>query len=106
MVDSESVVVRYPSALKAMRELKQMGWSNALARRSRRPVTKALLAAAAAAYETQFGDEDGRVPMTLEIVYLTGWAPHESQQRPLKPGSAQMRLADAVKAAGEPSDEG
>ena len=105
VVDSERTTVRYGSALAAMRELKQMGWSNALQERSRRPVTKGLLAAAVTAYEAQFAGEDRRIPMTLEIVHLTGWAPHESQQKPLKPGSAKMRLADALKvAACKPED--
>ena len=85
-----------PDALSLMRELKRMGMANALIQRSRTPVSRATLARACAAYEQTFADETGRVPATFEIIYLTGWAPHESQQQPLKPGSAKARLADAL----------
>lgn len=96
VTDTDRLTVRYPSALAAMRELKAMGLSNALTQRSRSPVTKRLLAAAAAAYEDRFADADGRIPATLQMIYLTAWVPHESQPRPLRPGSAQARLADAL----------
>jgi hypothetical protein len=59
-------------------------------------LTRTLLARAAEIYATRFGAADGRVPATIEIITLTGWAPHESQQQPLRPGSAKMRLADAL----------
>ncbi len=96
VVDTDPVTVTYADALSAMREIKRMGLSNALHQRSRQPVTRRMLARACAAYETEFADEAGRVPATFEIFYLTGWSPHESQQQPLKPGTAKTRLADAL----------
>ncbi|NNE23709.1 MAG: methyltransferase domain-containing protein [Rhizobiales bacterium] len=96
VVDTDPVTVTYADALSAMREIKQMGLSNALAQRSTRPTTRQTLACACAAYENEFARQDGRVPATFEIFYLTGWSPHESQQQPLKPGSAKTRLADAL----------
>ena len=96
VADSDRTIVRYPNALALMREVKAMGFANALADRSRRPVTPALLAKAAAAYGEHFSDPDGKVRATVEIIWLTAWAPHESQQQPLRPGSATARLADAL----------
>ena len=75
-----------------MAELKTLGASNPLADRPSRPATRALLAAATAAYEAIAADPDGRVRATLDIVWLSGWAAHESQQVPLKPGSAEIDL--------------
>jgi hypothetical protein len=63
-------------------------------------MTRALLGRALEIYVERFAEPDGRVPATFEIITLTGWAPHESQQKPLKPGSAKMRLADALKPSG------
>jgi SAM-dependent methyltransferase len=96
VVDSETVTVTYESPLALMRELKAMGASNMLAARHRRPVTRGLLARAAEVYVERFAGPGGRVPATFEILTLTAWAPDESQQKPLKPGSAQARLADAL----------
>lgn len=96
VVDQDSVRVRYKSGLAAMRDVKGMGASNMLVERSRRPVTRGLLAAAAAMLEQQTTEADGRVALTFEILTLTAWVPHESQQKPLKPGSATARLADAL----------
>ncbi|MGI9462411.1 MAG: SAM-dependent methyltransferase, partial [Aestuariivirgaceae bacterium] len=96
VVDADRVTVTYPGALALMRELKKMGLSNPLSQRSRKPVARQTLAMACAEYEANFADARGRVPATFEIIYLTGWAPHESQQQPLKPGSAKARLADAL----------
>jgi hypothetical protein len=89
-------MVRYPNMFALMADLRGMGATNPLAERLRRPVTRGLLMRAARIYEEKFGDRDGRVRATFEIVWLTGWAPHESQQKPLAPGSAKMRLADAL----------
>lgn len=100
VVDSETVTVRYASPLQLMRDLKAMGASNMLAARRRHPVTRRLLARAAEIYVERFADVDGRVPATFEILTLTAWAPDASQPKPLQPGSAQMRLADAL-GAGE-----
>jgi hypothetical protein len=79
-----------------MQELKAMGASNMLVARRRRPVTRRLLLRAAAIYAERFAAADGRVPATFEILTLTAWAPDESQPKPLRPGSAQTRLADAL----------
>ena len=96
VADSDRIVVRYPDALALMREIRAVGLANALADRSPRPVTAALLAKAVTAYAEHFSDPDGKIRATVEIVWLTAWAPHQSQQRALKPGSAKARLADAL----------
>jgi NADH dehydrogenase [ubiquinone] 1 alpha subcomplex assembly factor 5 len=96
VVDSETVSVTYRDPLALMQELKGMGASNMLIDRRRVPVTRGLLLRAAALYVERFGLADGRVPATFEILTLTAWAPHDSQPKPLKPGSAQARLADAL----------
>jgi SAM-dependent methyltransferase len=96
VVDSETVTVTYASPLALMQELKAMGASNMLVARRRRPVTRGLLLRAAAVYAERFADAGGRVPATFEILTLTAWAPDESQPKPLRPGSAQTRLADAL----------
>lgn len=88
--------MRYRSPLALMQELKALGASNPLADRPARPGTRTLLAAAASAYETLAADPDGRVRATLEIVWLSGWAAHESQQQPLKPGSAEVNLGQVL----------
>ena len=97
VADLDRVIVRYPDALSLMREIRALGLGSALSGRARRPVSRRLLAAAAAHYEDNFSDSDGRIRATVEIAWITGWAPHESQPKPLKPGSAQARLADALK---------
>jgi len=99
VADVETHVVRYSSPFALMAELKALGAANPLLDRSRRPATRTLLSAAAAAYAERDADPDGRVRATLEIVWLSGWAPHESQQQPLKPGSAKTRLGDALRGA-------
>ena len=96
VVDSDTVTVHYPSPLALMGDLKAMGASNMLAERRRKPVTRGLLARACEIYIERFGGAGGRVPATFEILTLTAWAPHESQQKPLRPGSAQARLAQAL----------
>lgn len=90
--DVETHTVRYQSPLSLMRELKALGASNPLADRPNKFATLKLLQAAAAAYEGLAADSDGRVRATLELVWMSGWAPHESQQKPLKPGSAEISL--------------
>jgi SAM-dependent methyltransferase len=96
VTDIETHVVRYPSPLALMRELKSLGASNPLAERPGRPMTRTHLAAAAAHYEAIASDQDGRVRATLEIIWMSGWAPHESQQKPLKPGSAEVSLTKVL----------
>jgi SAM-dependent methyltransferase len=96
VADADTVVVTYPDALALMRDLRGMGATNVLRARSRRPLRRATLRRAMEIYGEEFGTSDGRIPATFEIVTLTGWAPHASQQQPLKPGSAKVRLADAL----------
>ncbi len=96
VVDSDTVTVTYADPIALMRDLKAMGASNMLAERRRVPVTRGLLMRAAEIYAERFALGDGRVPATFEILTLTAWAPHESQQKPLKPGSAEVRLAEAL----------
>jgi SAM-dependent methyltransferase len=96
VADVDRLTVRYTSGLAVMAELKAMGLANALLARRRRPVTRRLLARAAQVYEENFSDPDGRVRATFELMTLTAWAPAASQQQPLKPGSAKMRLAAAL----------
>lgn len=96
VVDTDRVTVRYSAPLRLLSDLKNMGESNALTARSRKPVSKRFLNKIAQVYAEHHAGPDGKVPATFEILWLTGWAPHESQQKPLKPGSAKMRLADAL----------
>lgn len=96
VADVETHVVRYSSPFALMAELKALGAANPLVDRPRRLATPALLAAAAQAYAERDGDPDGRIRATLEIIWLSGWVPHESQQQPLKPGSATTRLGDIL----------
>lgn len=96
VTDVETHTVRYASPLALMREVKALGASNPLVERPPRPATRRLLATAADAYEGLAGDPDGRVRATLEIVWLSGWAAHESQQTPLRPGSAKVDLRQVL----------
>jgi hypothetical protein len=98
--DVETHTVRYQSPLSLMRELKALGASNPLADRPDRPATLKLLQAASEAYANLATDLDGRVRATLEIIWMSGWAPHESQQKPLKPGSAEISLTKVLKTKG------
>lgn len=96
VADVERTVVRYGDFFSLIRDLRAMGETNALVERSRKPMSRAMLAAAVAHYAANFADPDGKLRATFDVVYLTGWAPHESQQQPLKPGSAKARLAQAL----------
>ncbi len=98
VTDSDRLTVRYGNVFALMRDLRAMGATNPLADRIRRPLKRATLLRMAAIYQERFADPDGRIRATFQIVTLSGWAPHESQQQPLKPGSARARLADALKA--------
>jgi SAM-dependent methyltransferase len=98
VADSFTTTVRYKDAWHLMRDLRTMGEGNALAARLRQPTRRAVFARAAELYQAMAG-ADGLIPATFEIVALSGWAPHDSQQKPLRPGSAVNRLADALKAA-------
>ena len=96
VVDVDRLELRYPDALALMRELRAMGETNALALRSRGFARRDVLLGAAALYGRRHGDGQGRVAARFEVVYLAGWAPHRSQQRPLAPGSARASLAEAL----------
>jgi SAM-dependent methyltransferase len=97
VADSEPLTVRYSDMFGLMRDLRAMGATNALVARRRTPATKRFFMRAAKIYAERYADPDGRVRATFELIFLSGWAPHESQQKPLAPGSAKMRLADALK---------
>ena len=88
--------VLYRDLLHLVRDLRAMGEVNALAGRHKAPLRRAVLARAAALYAEVFADSEGRLPATVETLFLTGWAPSETQQKPLRPGSAAHRLADAL----------
>ena len=96
VADIDRVTVRYEHPIKLMADLRAMGETNVLIDRDRRPLTRAVLGRMSEIYAERFALPDGRIPATFEIIGLTGWAPHESQQQALKPGSAKMRLADAL----------
>jgi SAM-dependent methyltransferase len=96
VVDSDRVTVRYASPLALMHDLRRMGATNPLVERRRTPLKRATLMRMVEVYGARFADADGRLRATFEIVWLSGWAPHEAQQKPLAPGSAQTRLADAL----------
>jgi SAM-dependent methyltransferase len=97
VADSLQQIVEYRSFPALMADLRASGETNALAARLRRFSGRSVLAAAGAVYAGSFATDAGRLPVTVELVFLTGWAPHESQQQPLRPGSAKARLADALR---------
>jgi SAM-dependent methyltransferase len=105
VIDSERVTVRYSSVFKLMHDLRRMGATNALAERRRKPLRRTTLLRMAEIYGERFADPDGRLRATFEIVWLSGWAPDPSQQKPLKPGSAKLRLADALNTKEIPAGE-
>ena len=98
VVDLDRAIVRYGDMFALLADLRAMGAANALDARSRKPLPRAALERAAVTYAERFVDPDGRLRATFDIVWLSGWAPHESQPKPLQPGSATTRLADALKA--------
>lgn len=93
--DVDRVTVRYDDPFALMRDLRAMGETNVLAGPIR-PLSRAVLARAAELYALRHAEPDGRIPATFEMIHLAGWAPHESQQKPLPRGSAKVRLADAL----------
>jgi SAM-dependent methyltransferase len=96
VTDVDRLVVRYETAVALMQDLRRMGATNALVERRHTPLRRATLMRAAQVYRERFSDPGGRVRATFEIVFASGWAPHQSQQQPLRPGSARARLADAL----------
>ena len=96
VADQDLLTVRYDDPFALMADLRAMGATNMLAERSRRPLRRAVLRRAAEIYGARFADPDGRLRASFQVISLSGWAPHESQPKPLRPGSAQARLADAL----------
>jgi SAM-dependent methyltransferase len=96
VADRDVITVDYPDALTLMADLRAMGEANALEDRRRTPTRRATLLRAAALYQELFARDDGRLPATFDVIYLTAWAPHASQPKPLRPGSAAQRLAEAL----------
>lgn len=96
VADSLALTVEYRDAFHLMQDLRAMGEGNALAARRRTVAPRALFSEAARIYAESFALPNGRVPATFEFVFLTGWAPADSQPKPLRPGSAAARLADAL----------
>jgi len=110
VADSETIDVEYANALELMRELSAMGESNLVVERRRGLARRATLLRAAEIYRERFTQTSGRVAASFEVLFLHGWAPHESQPKPIKPGSARHRLAEALDttelSAGEKPERG
>ncbi|WP_274426116.1 methyltransferase domain-containing protein [Chelativorans sp. YIM 93263] len=106
VADTETVTVRYATMFDLMRDLRAMGATNALAQRSRRPTSRHLFLRAAEIYQEQFSDPDGRIRATFNTIWMSGWTPHGSQQKPLKPGSAKVSLKTVLSPEGEGGKEG
>jgi hypothetical protein len=106
VADSFTQTVHYSSFTSLCADLRAMGETNALAARLRSFSARAIFAAAEAVYRTSFATPDDRLQATFDLVFLTGWAPHDSQQQPLRPGSARARLADALGVAEKPLPKG
>jgi SAM-dependent methyltransferase len=96
VTDVDRLVVRYDSAFELMHDLRRMGATNVLVERRRIPTRRATMLRMAQLYAENFADPDGRIRATFDVIWLSGWAPHESQQQPLQPGSAKASLAEAV----------
>ena len=99
VTDVDRVVVRYDSAFALMADLRRMGATNILIERRRTPTRRTTMLRMAQIYGERFADADGRIRATFDVIWLSGWAPHESQQKPLKPGSAKASMEAAVKKA-------
>ena len=96
VIDSDRLIVRYDSVFALARDLRHMGATNVLRERRRAPLRRATVERMVEIYAERFADPDGRLRASFDIIWLSGWAPHESQQKPLKPGSAARRLSDAL----------
>ena len=97
VTDVDRVVVRYANAFALMADLRRMGATNVLTERRRTPTRRATMLRMAEIYAGRFADPDGRIRATFDVIWLSGWAPHESQPKPLRPGSATASLEEAVK---------
>lgn len=97
VADLDRIVVRYGDAFALMADLRRMGATNIVFERRRTPTRRATMLRMAQIYTERFADPDGRIRATFDVIWLSGWAPHESQPKPLKPGSATASLEAAVK---------
>lgn len=93
VTDVETLTVRYDTLFDLMADLRAMGETSVLMDRSRHPATRTLFTRAAEIYAERFADADGRIRASFSVVWMSGWAPHSSQQKPLKRGSAEISLA-------------
>jgi SAM-dependent methyltransferase len=96
VTDVDRITARYATPLGLLHDLRHMGAANPLVERRRVPLRRATFMRAMELYADRFADPDGRVRASFDIMWLSGWSPHESQQKPLRPGSAKQRLADAL----------
>lgn len=96
VVDRDTLTVTYDDPVKLLYDLRAMGATNATLNRPRQPLRRAVLLDALRRYRTYYTVEDNRVQATFEVYYLAGWAPHDSQQKPLPRGSARQSLAEAL----------
>jgi SAM-dependent methyltransferase len=101
VTDLDHIVVRYDHAFALMHDLQRMGATNILFERRRKPARRTTMLRMAQIYAERFADPDGRIRATFDVIWLSGWAPHESQPKPLKPGSATASLEEAVRKAGK-----
>jgi SAM-dependent methyltransferase len=101
VTDVDRIIVRYANAFALMADLRRMGATNILVERRRAPTRRTTMLRMAEIYSERFADSDGRIRATFDVIWLSAWAPHESQQKPLRPGSAKASLEDAVKKAGK-----
>ncbi len=105
VADAETLTLTYPSPRELMREIRALGGGNVLLARSKAPLPRRTLERAEDIYRARHSLPDGTVTATFEIVYLSGWSPHESQQKPLRPGTAAKRLADALGTTERPAGD-
>jgi SAM-dependent methyltransferase len=105
VTDVDRIVVRYDSAFGLMQDLRRMAATNILVERRRMPTRRATMLRMTEIYRERFADPDGRIRATFDIIWLSGWAPHESQPKPLRPGSAKASLEAAVKRSSNPHGE-
>jgi hypothetical protein len=97
VTDVDRIIVRYDDAFALMQDLRRMGATNILIERRRTPTRRATMLRMAQFYGERFADADGRIRATFDVIWLSGWAPHPDQPKPLRPGSAKVSLAEAVK---------
>ena len=96
VADIETVTVTYAGLLPLLADLRAMGETNILDARLKRPTRRAVIARAAALYQEKYADAEGRIPASFRLIFLTGWAPHDSQQQPARRGSGQVSFGDAL----------